>query len=92
MDRSHWQNGSGYSIFLLTQHLFTFYQSFSNKEYKQLFMKTITFLNYGKKILFAAAIGLTATVSAQEEEEKDPFSISGSVDAYYRTNLTSTSA
>lgn len=51
-------------------------------------MKTIINTNFGK-ILILALLALTSTVSmAQEEETKPKFSFSGSVDAYYRANLT----
>lgn len=55
-------------------------------------MKTITRTNYVKNIFFLATLCLGTTLFAQEEadEEKKPLSLSGSVDAYYRTNLSST--
>lgn len=54
-------------------------------------MKTITKTKYVKNILFLAVLFMGTTIFAQEEtEEKKPLSISGSVDAYYRTNLSST--
>ncbi len=52
-------------------------------------MKTIISAKYIKKMVFFTLMGLTATVIAQEEEEaKSKFEFSGTVDAYYRTNLT----
>ncbi|MEL7269977.1 MAG: outer membrane beta-barrel protein [Bacteroidota bacterium] len=54
-------------------------------------MKTITMTKYIKKIALACLSLATFSAFAQEEEEtKKPVSISGSVDAYYRTNLTAT--
>tara|TARA_R110000868_G_scaffold14075_3_gene65713 strand:+ start:8036 stop:9067 length:1032 start_codon:yes stop_codon:yes gene_type:complete len=54
-------------------------------------MKTITKTNYMKNIFFLALVFIGTTLVAQEEaEEKKPLSISGSVDAYYKTNLSST--
>ncbi len=52
-------------------------------------MKTIIHTNYVKKIVFLAIALLTTGLFAQEEEaETTPkFSLSGSVDAYYRANL-----
>ncbi|NJB72507.1 hypothetical protein GGR42_002998 [Saonia flava] len=52
-------------------------------------MKTITTTNYVKNaFLFAFAL-LTTTLSfAQEEEEEKKLSITGTVDAYYRANLS----
>ena len=52
-------------------------------------MKTIIHTNYVKKIVFLAIALLTTGLFAQEEEvESTPkFSLSGSVDAYYRANL-----
>lgn len=47
------------------------------------------FTNIVKKSVFIAAILVTSSTFAQEEEETPKkFSFSGSVDAYYRTNLT----
>ena len=53
-------------------------------------MKTIIHTNYVKKIVFLAIALLTTGLFAQEEEvESTPkFSLSGSVDAYYRANLS----
>ncbi|WP_047416000.1 outer membrane beta-barrel protein [Cellulophaga sp. Hel_I_12] len=53
-------------------------------------MKTITTTKYGKNILFLATLFLSTGLFAQEDDEKKPLSITGSVDAYYRTNLSST--
>jgi len=54
-------------------------------------MKAITKTNYVKNIFFAAVLFTGASLVAQEEvEEKKAISISGSVDAYYKTNLSST--
>ncbi|MBO0590089.1 porin [Cellulophaga sp. E16_2] len=53
-------------------------------------MKAITKKNYVKNIFFAAVLFTGANLVAQEEvEEKKAISISGSVDAYYKTNLSS---
>ena len=50
-------------------------------------MKTIIYTKYVKNLLLLA-FALASTVTfAQEEEEAKKFSLSGSVDAYYRTNL-----
>ncbi len=53
-------------------------------------MKTIIHTNYVKKILFFAIALLTTGLFAQEEEAetKPKFSLSGSIDAYYRANLS----
>ncbi len=52
-------------------------------------MKAITTQNYAKYLLFLAIGLLVAPLSAQETEEASKkFTISGSVDAYYRANLT----
>lgn len=57
-------------------------------------MKTIRTTNYVKNSILSAFILLTTCVFAQEEveviEAKSKFSIGGSVDAYYRTNLSAT--
>tara|TARA_R110002050_G_scaffold1281_1_gene9184 strand:+ start:71483 stop:72511 length:1029 start_codon:yes stop_codon:yes gene_type:complete len=53
-------------------------------------MKTITKTNYMKNIFFLALVFMGTTLVAQEEAEKKPLTISGSVDAYYKTNLSST--
>tara|TARA_R110002051_G_scaffold266550_1_gene326379 strand:+ start:838 stop:1884 length:1047 start_codon:yes stop_codon:yes gene_type:complete len=54
-------------------------------------MKNIKKTSYVKNIFFLALLFIGTTLVAQEEaEEKKPLSISGSVDAYYRTNLSST--
>ncbi len=54
-------------------------------------MKTITNTSYIKYLLLLAAMLLSAVVLAQDEEEEkswtDNFSISGSVDTYYRINM-----
>lgn len=53
-------------------------------------MKTIKKTNYVKNIFLAASLFVGATLVAQEEaEEKKPLTISGTVDAYYKTNLSS---
>lgn len=54
-------------------------------------MKTIRKTNYVKNIFLAASLFAGTAIFAQEEaeEEKKPLSISGTVDAYYRTNLSS---
>ena len=57
-------------------------------------MKTIIRTNYVKNSILFALLLLTTGVFAQEEVEvvevKSKFSIGGSVDAYYRTNLSAT--
>tara|TARA_R110002051_G_scaffold100879_3_gene171340 strand:- start:29634 stop:30665 length:1032 start_codon:yes stop_codon:yes gene_type:complete len=54
-------------------------------------MKTITLTKYVKNVLCIAILCLGTTVFAQEEvEEKKQLSISGSVDTYFKTNLSST--
>jgi len=54
-------------------------------------MKTITTTKYVKNVLCIATLCFGTTVFAQEEvEEKKQLSISGSVDTYFRTNLSST--
>jgi hypothetical protein len=54
-------------------------------------MKTITKTNYVKNIFFLASLFMATTLVAQDEtEEKKPLTISGTVDAYFRTNLSST--
>ncbi len=51
-------------------------------------MKTITVTNYIKKLFLLVFLGFSAIAIAQEEtEEKKKFSFTGSVDAYYRTNI-----
>ncbi len=50
-------------------------------------MKTITFANIVKKVLFLVLFLSTFYISAQENEEKKKFSFSGSVDGYYRYNI-----
>ncbi len=57
-------------------------------------MKTITITKYVKFLLFAVLLGTVIPTFAQDEEEdeKKKVSISGSVDAYYRTNLSSSDA
>ncbi len=51
-------------------------------------MKTIINANFGKIFILALLTLTVTTVAAQEEETKPKFSFSGSVDAYYRANLT----
>ncbi|WP_108423385.1 porin [Flagellimonas amoyensis] len=52
-------------------------------------MKTIINTNFGKIFILALLTLTVSTAVAQEEEETKPkFSFSGSVDAYYRANLT----
>mgnify|MGYP003669171766 CR=1 FL=1 len=51
-------------------------------------MKIKTSTNYLKKISFSILMLTTTLIFAQEEEEKK-VSISGTVDAYYKTNLSS---
>ena len=51
-------------------------------------MKAIINTNFGKNLAFAILSMVTISAFAQEEEEKPKFSFSGSVDAYYRANLT----
>jgi len=53
-------------------------------------MKTISFTNYIKNLALVAIALLSTAVFAQEadEEESTKFDISGTVDVYYRTNLT----
>ena len=55
-------------------------------------MNTIRTTNYVKNIFLTATLFAGTILFAQEEveEEKKPLSISGTVDAYYRTNLSST--
>ena len=57
-------------------------------------MKTITATNYVKNSILFAFLTLSTCVFAQEAieviEVKPKFSIGGSVDAYYRTNLSAT--
>nr|WP_299069993.1 outer membrane beta-barrel protein [uncultured Allomuricauda sp.] len=50
-------------------------------------MKTIINTKYIKNLAFAALALLSTAAFAQDEEEAPKFSISGSVDAYYRANL-----
>lgn len=50
-------------------------------------MKTIINTNFGKILAIAMISMVTFSVSAQEEEETSKFSLSGSVDAYYRTTF-----
>ncbi len=53
-------------------------------------MKTFTTKKYIKNIFFLAlALAGTTVVAQEEEEEKKPLSISGTVDTYFRTNLSS---
>ncbi|MCX2720531.1 porin [Lentiprolixibacter aurantiacus] len=51
-------------------------------------MKTIIITNFGKKMLFLAFLLIAGIGFAQEEAEEKKFSLSGTVDAYYRANLT----
>ncbi|SFB76331.1 Putative beta-barrel porin-2, OmpL-like. bbp2 [Flagellimonas taeanensis] len=51
-------------------------------------MKTIINTNFGKIFILALLTVTVTTAVAQEEETKPKFSFSGSVDAYYRANLT----
>ena len=52
-------------------------------------MKTILTTNYVKYLFLFAAILLTSSAIAQEEEaEEKKISISGSVDVYYQSNLS----
>ncbi|RDY61993.1 outer membrane beta-barrel protein [Flagellimonas nanhaiensis] len=52
-------------------------------------MKTIINTKYVKNLALAALALITTTAfSQEEEEEKTKFEFSGTVDAYYRTNLT----
>ncbi|WP_431161153.1 outer membrane beta-barrel protein [Flagellimonas beolgyonensis] len=51
-------------------------------------MKTIITTNFGKNLAIAMVSLLSISAFAQEEETKPKFSLSGSVDAYYRANLT----
>lgn len=51
-------------------------------------MKTIINTKYIKNLAFAALALLSTAAFAQDEEEKPKFEFSGTVDAYYRTNLT----
>lgn len=54
-------------------------------------MKTIITTNFAKKIVFLFLLTSTFSVMAQEEEaaEEKKFTISGTIDAYYRANLNS---
>lgn len=52
-------------------------------------MKTIHFANIVKKSLFSTTLLISTVLFAQEtEEETKKFTFSGSVDAYYRANIT----
>ncbi|NAY90318.1 outer membrane beta-barrel protein [Muricauda sp. JGD-17] len=51
-------------------------------------MKTIINTKFAKKILFAALAIVSVQGFSQEEEEKPKFEFTGSVDAYYRSNIT----
>jgi hypothetical protein len=51
-------------------------------------MKTIINTNFGKILAIAIISMVTFSVSAQEEETTPKFSFSGTVDAYYRANIT----
>ena len=50
-------------------------------------MKSITNASYRKYLLFLIVLFTAAGLEAQEEEQEKKFFISGSVDAYYRTNF-----
>lgn len=50
-------------------------------------MKTITFTNIVKKVLFLVLFLSSFYISAQENEEKKKFHFSGSVDGYFRYNF-----
>ena len=54
-------------------------------------MKSITTTNYIKFLLFSILLSVSVSLSAQEEAEdaEKKFTISGSVDAYYRGNFNS---
>ncbi len=51
-------------------------------------MKTIINTNYIKNLVLLAIVLLSAVTFAQDEEESKKVSISGTVDAYYQTNLS----
>src|SRR5690606_35730504 len=51
-------------------------------------MKTIINTNFGKIFILALLTLTVTTAAAQEEETKPKFSFAGSVDAYYRANIT----
>ncbi len=51
-------------------------------------MKTIINTNFGKFLAIAIVSLVTFSASAQEEETTPKFSFSGTVDAYYRANIT----
>ncbi|UII75109.1 porin [Flagellimonas sp. HMM57] len=53
-------------------------------------MKTIITTKFVKNLAFAILALVSLSTFAQEEEEKKSVSISGSVDAYYKTNLSAT--
>ena len=50
-------------------------------------MKAITFSKIAKILFLLPAVLTTSTLFSQEEEESSKFSISGSIDAYFRTNF-----
>ncbi len=54
-------------------------------------MKSITFTNYIKFLLYSILISVSVSLSAQDEPEdtEKKFTITGSVDAYYRVNFNS---
>lgn len=52
-------------------------------------MKTITNTNYIKYLVLLVILLLSAVTFAQDEKEEAKFSLSGTVDAYYRANLNS---
>jgi hypothetical protein len=52
-------------------------------------MKTIIITNFGKKMLFLAFLLIAGIGFSQEEEESSsPFTLSGSIDAYFRTTFS----
>ncbi|NER10687.1 Putative beta-barrel porin-2, OmpL-like. bbp2 [Muriicola jejuensis] len=51
-------------------------------------MKTIIYTNFGKNLLYSAILLIGVLGFAQEEEEStSPFSLSGSIDTYFRTTF-----
>ncbi|WP_445381608.1 outer membrane beta-barrel protein [Robiginitalea sp. IMCC43444] len=55
-------------------------------------MKSIIFSNYIKYLLFGIVLSLGINLQAQEEESPSPFTLSGSVDAYFRTTFSDAGA
>ena len=51
-------------------------------------MKSIIFTNYIKYLFFGIALSLGLNLQAQEEEKSSPFTLSGSIDAYFRTTFS----